>query len=59
MRDLRFSWKLEDLVASIFGLKKMEAARSSGTLVSCHIITWHHNLEDCDLSLESCVSRLR
>jgi len=28
----------------------MEAARSSKTLVSYHVITWYHNPEDNDLN---------
>jgi len=39
----------EYLAASTFTLK-MEAAKSSKTLVSYHGATWHHNPEDLDLN---------
>jgi len=32
----------------------MEAAKSSKTLVSSHVTTWHHNPEDLALSLDLC-----
>jgi hypothetical protein len=32
----------------------MEAARTSETVVSCHINTWHHNPDDLNLNLHCC-----
>jgi hypothetical protein len=44
---------LEDFAASIF--LKMEASRSSETLVSYYNTTWHQNPKDLDLNYSELV----
>jgi len=55
LQDLKFSWQWRFKPwSSVFWLvlftPKMEAARSSKTLVSFHITMWHHKPEDLNLN---------